>query len=707
MKQTLLSIFALICFVFSNGQTAYQAPGVYVCNQAPANVQSMTPFVLGAQNPANFTVTYHLYEADAVANVNAIPGLLNYCCGGMVTVYARVTSNSSANFAISNFKTVWDLPNYTPIIGDIWACETAQLPDVEFGAFYTGPFGTGFQYPPGAMITPWTSTNGYMYWYAGNDDCYSEVQFYVLVDTTPILWEPTMTNCVGDENFNLTQAISTTSAMTFYHTQEDAMNMINPIANPEAYPGTEGEIVWVLLQSFCTNIQPLTLHFQTCTPNTIYGKVGISQNGSTCDVSDPGLQNCKMSRTFDGQTSYAYTNANGNYMFTNVPVGANTVAPVPTQPYITVLNPTSTVINTFTNSQLQANFCVNESPYGDVRMIMQSMGNFRPNITTQVFLQVANLGNFTASGTVTLTYDASKTSYVSSSLAPVSNVPGTLTFNYNVQPNYGQPIYVSFYTPTTTVMGDVLAFNATASLSGDQDLTNNSATMSETVVNSYDPNDISVAEGAFISPAQATGYLHYIVRFQNTGTAEAFDIRIDNPLNELLDADTFRPVAASHTYFTERTGSNVSFRFPNIDLPASSVDEPNSHGWVIYEVKPVAGIEVGDVISNQAFIYFDTNPAIDTNTVTTTVQQLSTHESRADIFAIYPNPTIGKFTIRSMQTSQLDMEITDARGTKVLSKKLSLVSNEVSVDISGLSSGLYFVKMASENGSSVKKLMVK
>src|SRR5690606_10031365 len=108
-------------------------------------------------------------------------------------------------------------------------------------------------------------------------------------------------------------------------------------------------------------------------------------------------------------------------------------------------------------------------------------------------------------------------------------------------------------TPPTVDAGDLLVSSAVVTInSAESNPANNSSTLSQTVVNSYDPNDITCHEGDFISPDQADDYLTYTIRFQNTGTAEAVNVRLENELDELLDWSTFQPIASSHTYLAER-----------------------------------------------------------------------------------------------------------------------------------------------------------
>jgi len=60
------------------------------------------------------------------------------------------------------------------------------------------------------------------------------------------------------------------------------------------------------------------------------------------------------------------------------------------------------------------------------------------------------------------------------------------------------------------------------------------------VIGAFDPNDINVLEGSEILYEEADNYLHYVIRFQNTGNAEAINVRVENLLDERLDWSSFQ-----------------------------------------------------------------------------------------------------------------------------------------------------------------------
>ncbi|MFK7756691.1 MAG: T9SS type A sorting domain-containing protein [Flavobacteriales bacterium] len=113
------------------------------------------------------------------------------------------------------------------------------------------------------------------------------------------------------------------------------------------------------------------------------------------------------------------------------------------------------------------------------------------------------------------------------------------------------------------------------------------------------------------------------MRFQNTGNAPAQDVRIQDTIDVNYDLETFRLVANSHSVMTtinEQTRV-VDFFFENIQLPDSVNNEPESHGLVSYAITPYADLVVDTELNNTAYIYFDNNEPIITNTTWTTIHE--------------------------------------------------------------------------------------
>ena len=121
-------------------------------------------------------------------------------------------------------------------------------------------------------------------------------------------------------------------------------------------------------------------------------------------------------------------------------------------------------------------------------------------------------------------------------------------------------------------------------------------------------NDKSCVQRNTFTPDQlAEGEeLEFIIRFQNTGTFQADNVRIRDTLSNYFDLGSFRVVSASHPMRFEMTGNGITdFIFENIFLPDSFSNEPNSHGFVKYAIKALPELQLEDAIANTASIYFD------------------------------------------------------------------------------------------------------
>lgn len=138
----------------------------------------------------------------------------------------------------------------------------------------------------------------------------------------------------------------------------------------------------------------------------------------------------------------------------------------------------------------------------------------------------------------------------------------------------------------------------------------------------YDPNDKQVHPARSEQPPFTQNYtlfeepLLYTIRFQNTGTDTAFNVVLRDQLSEDLDWATFAPGSSSHPYEAVLyEDGRLEFHFRDILLPDSTTNEPESHGFVQFEIETLPGLDENTLVENTAGIYFDFNPPIITNTV--------------------------------------------------------------------------------------------
>lgn len=149
----------------------------------------------------------------------------------------------------------------------------------------------------------------------------------------------------------------------------------------------------------------------------------------------------------------------------------------------------------------------------------------------------------------------------------------------------------------------------------------NTFVLKATVTGSYDPNDKQVWP-AFIKPAQiASGEpLLYTIRFQNTGTYPAERVRLVDTLDARLDLASLQVISASHSFTWRILGGHVlEVLFDQIQLPDSLSNEAGNHGFFSFSIKGKPYLLLGERLRNRAYIYFDFNSPVVTNTVVTEV----------------------------------------------------------------------------------------
>jgi uncharacterized repeat protein (TIGR01451 family) len=231
----------------------------------------------------------------------------------------------------------------------------------------------------------------------------------------------------------------------------------------------------------------------------------------------------------------------------------------------------------------------------------------------------------------------------------------------------------------------------------DADTTNNVYDFCYNVVNSYDPNMKEVYP-VNVLPGY-DDWFTYTIHFQNTGNAPAFNIRLRDTLDTQLDLNTFEVLGYSHPANVTVSGNILTVRFNNIMLPDSTTDYEGSMGYFQYRLKPFPNLPLGSQISNTAYIYFDYNAPIVTNTtennfdITVPVKSLVTAENS---FSLFPNPSTGVFTFKDTKNLNF-VEVYSILGEKVLSQ-----TNQKTINLNGFSKGVYFARV---NGIQVVKLV--
>ncbi len=455
----------------------------------------------------------------------------------------------------------------------------------------------------------------------------------------------------------------------------------------------------------------------------IRGKIYDDAN-SNClqDINDNAVKNVSL-RLSNGNILLEshFTGIPGNYTFQTDTFGTYMVSIDTTGLPFTITCPASGIdtVNVTPVDSLISNvdFALGCKPGFD--LIAQSIySRFRPGNVRQVDISAGDYSNFYGlhcaagvSGNVQLIITGAVT-YISPASGALS--PSTIngdTITWNIADFSSTNLFSSFniilQTDTNAPLGSDVCFTLIVNpISGDYHPANNILFHCFTVVASFDPNEKEVYPTDNIDTAQK--WLTYTIHFQNTGTAEAQHIYVDDTLDTDLDASSFQLLAYSHQPLVQIKGNNVRFNFPNINLPDSNTNEPASHGYVQYKVKLKNNLPIGTTINNTAYIYFDFNAPVVTNTTTNTITSntgINQFQISNPKFQIFPNPASNSLNIvvdEAMVGSTI--AVSDVTGRVII--KLAVQIQNSKLEIQNLTNGIYFVTISKDGTVSTQKLIV-
>jgi len=305
---------------------------------------------------------------------------------------------------------------------------------------------------------------------------------------------------------------------------------------------------------------------------------------------------------------------------------------------------------------------------------------------------------------------------------PAPTISGdTLIWNFtNIDYRTNQTFYGYYYatynwriyTDTTATLGDTICFDMIVEpISGDNDSSNNIRTFCFEVSTSYDPNNkiglpIGYGPEKIIRPGTP---IDYTINFQNTGTDTAFRVILLDTLAEELDLSSIVINGASHEMqFYIGEDRVLKFEFPNIELPDSTTNEPESRGFVNFTVQQEPSLPPGTFINNTAYIYFDYNVAVVTNTETHKVDIISgVLEINSNVdqnIRLYPNPSNDELWIEVDGEGQYQLRMMSILGTQVHTGIYQ--TGKQRLDVNYLKNGVYFVEVINEKGRFVQKLII-
>jgi len=437
--------------------------------------------------------------------------------------------------------------------------------------------------------------------------------------------------------------------------------------------------------------------------NTIAGSFSFDVAGDGCDASDIRFPNAKFKVTNGDATEAVFANADGEFSFF-VNNGTYVLSPdFEAVPFFSA-PPVNAVFANANDTTFEHHFCVTANGVHPDAEIVLNGSMPEPGFDTNYTVTLRNKGNQFLSGTASVTFDDTRLDYISSAPAATADA-GSVSWNYtNLQPfetrTYSFILNVNSPMETPAVnIGDVLSFTASATVPSDETPTDNTFAFSQEVFGSYDPNDVTCLQGEIVSPTKIGEYLHYLIRFENTGNASAHNIVVKNVIDQTkFDVSSLQILQSSDDMVTRVTGNKAEFIFEGIELGAAQ------HGHVLYKIRTLPTLVENAAVMASADIFFDYNFPVTTNGAETVFQQLSVGEVSDVSISVFPNPTADVVTVRA-HSDLRSIALFDIQGRLLMTKKVG--SNVASVDISDETSGVYFIKVRSAKGSSVTKVVKK
>lgn len=476
--------------------------------------------------------------------------------------------------------------------------------------------------------------------------------------------------------------------------------------------GFETEIIQILINSFPNcHVNSYCSFNPGGTFYRIQGNSRYDSNANGCDAGDVVFPNLKFTFSDGTNIGNLIADQTGYYHY-DVQAGTQTITPILEDPTYFNISSAAPVSFPTASSPLTQDFCIlANGVHNDLEVSILPIIAARPGFDTTYRIIYKNKGTQTQTGTIVYIFNDALLDLVNANPIVASQGINSLNWNFtNLVPFETREIILSFNVNSPievppVIGGDILNFTAHIfSLLTEETPTDNTFNLNQTVFNSLDPNDKTCLEGNTITPEMVGKEVHYMIRFENTGTANAENVVVKDIIDSTkFDVNSLIPVAGSRPFVTRYSATNtIEFIFENINLP---FDDANNDGYVAFKIKTKPSLVLGDTFSNTASIYFDYNFPIITNTANTAVALLANSDFAFEsYFKIYPNPAKDVLNIDTKKS----IEVTSISIYNTLGQLVIVIPNAQqtkSVDVSSLKPGNNFIKINSDKGSSTAKFV--
>jgi hypothetical protein len=441
--------------------------------------------------------------------------------------------------------------------------------------------------------------------------------------------------------------------------------------------------------------------------NSISGRLFIDLNSNSIqETSEPVLAYHKSNEL--NTDNFVFSKNQGDYYFAVPDSGNYTVSTSPLIHYSVV--PTQQQVHFIGINQTDSlnDFAFQPAgTFNDLKISITPIAVFRPGFDAMYRIDYRNVGTTSLAPTIVFT-PASDLSYLSASVSPTLITTDSVLWNLPVIGPFdeGHILVTVNVSPSAIIGSYVTSITRVEPVSGDATPVNNEAGWEIQIRGSFDPNDILVNRSSvFTTELISPPFIEYVIRFQNTGSDTAFTVKVLNPIDtSKLDLGSLEFISSSHPvdirYISHE--KNMEFKFNNILLADSNTNEPASHGFVRYQVKPKTSLAAGDTIKNYAAIYFDFNSPVITNTANTLIllpTKISNSHADAYSISVFPNPVSDKLhlNLSSIKTKKVHIRILDIHGSVLQVTNVKAGAESLDLDISLWVSGIYFLEIITED----------
>lgn len=191
----------------------------------------------------------------------------------------------------------------------------------------------------------------------------------------------------------------------------------------------------------------------------------------------------------------------------------------------------------------------------------------------------------------------------------------------------------------------------------------------------------------------------YEIGFQNIGNGPAINVTTLDTIDANFDLSTLRVLQSSFPVSVQKDMNSraVHFHFHNINLAGSQYDEPNSHGFVRYQIKLKPGVTVNTILKNRAHNYFDLLAPVATNQTTNKlVSTAAVNEFGELVFDVkaLPNPFNSSLRVESIESIE-SIEVYGISGQLLFA--LSQSGNTAELNLENYAKGMYVIKITSQS----------